>query len=103
MSLSDKVLAAYPAAGTEDFSIENHLDERGYFIGRWDESKLGPMPDLASLPEPEQAYYDAKVAREFDDESARKVIKAIVLWCAKKFNLTPAQARAEILAIYKGL
>jgi hypothetical protein len=32
-----------------------------------------------------------------------KLLKAIVLWCAGKFSLTPQAARQEIAAIYRAL
>jgi hypothetical protein len=32
-----------------------------------------------------------------------KALKALVLWCAGKFNLTPQAARQELAAIYRAL
>lgn len=52
--------------------------------------------DLAGFP-----------ARQADADAMglidQKVFKALVRWCAQKFSLTPAQARSEILAIYRAL
>lgn len=35
--------------------------------------------------------------------NANKVIRAIVIWAAQRFGITPNQARQEILAIYRNL
>jgi hypothetical protein len=32
-----------------------------------------------------------------------KRMKAIVLWCAQRFGITPAQAKSQILTIYRSL
>ena len=45
------------------------------------------------------AIDDADAASAVDD----KVLKALVIWLAGKFSITPAAARSQILAIYRGL
>lgn len=46
------------------------------------------------------AEQDAAEDRELDDT---KLIKAVALWVANLHGITPAQARQQIKAIYKGL
>lgn len=53
----------------------------------------------------EVAAYDAALAArrhqvEIDDA---KMLKAVVLWTAQRFGITPAQARQEIMAIRETL
>lgn len=53
----DKVRAAYPAAVPgEDFVLRDHSDGQGARIEGWNEAKLGPVPDLSSLPEPPEGH-----------------------------------------------
>lgn len=51
---NDKIqalLAARGRAGANimDYSLHDHRDGRGVVIGKWDESKLGPKPQMAEL------------------------------------------------------
>ena len=46
------------------------------------------------------AELDARLKLRFNGE---KVVKAAVLWCAQKFNVSPATAQQEIVAIMKAL
>lgn len=51
-------------------------------------------------------YITQKIAaqQEVDAEvEGKKILKALVIWLAGKLNMTPAAAKAEILAIYKTL
>src|SRR5258706_13639297 len=56
-----------------------------------------------------KATFDPANDPAFLDEQAdlaidgQKVLKAVVLWCAGKFGLTPAQAKGQIVAIYRAL
>jgi hypothetical protein len=45
----------------------------------------------------------AQTAADANTIDADKRLKAVVLWCAGKFGLTGAQAKAELVAIYKAL
>jgi hypothetical protein len=41
-----------------------------------------------------------------DDEvrfDGDKIVKALVVWCAQRFGITVAQARTQLLTIYRGL
>lgn len=65
-----------------------------------------PKPTGAELAQWE-ADFDAQditsqqdVDREFED---KKAMKALVLWICDKTGIPPAQAKAEILAIYRTL
>lgn len=40
---------------------------------------------------------------EATSRTGEKAFLALALWCAQRFNVPPATARAEILAIYKSL
>lgn len=67
---------------------------------RWDGAK-GLRPATAQdLADQDDSESDAVARREIDNT---KALKAVVLWMAGKLNVTPAQARTEILAIYKSL
>lgn len=55
------------------------------------------IPGLDSLPIALQK--DAE-RRDFEDS---KVFRAFVLWLAQRFGITPAQARQELLTIYRSL
>jgi hypothetical protein len=58
--------------------------------------------DLADHPLAQEGMTWADVeARERLDVD--KAFKAIVIWCAQKFNLTGAQAKAQLLDILKTL
>jgi hypothetical protein len=46
------------------------------------------------------AEKDQQIAGRVDGDRA---LKALVLWCAGKFNLTPQAARQELAAIYRAL
>jgi hypothetical protein len=46
------------------------------------------------------AEKNEQVASRVDGD---KALKALVLWCAGKFNLTPQAARQELAAIYRAL
>jgi hypothetical protein len=46
------------------------------------------------------AQKDEQTTRQFDSE---KLTKAVAIWTAQQFNIPLAQARQEILAIYRGL
>ena len=64
-----------------------------------DKKRLATAQELAEYDD-ERA--DAAAAAELDGPD-RKMIKAAVIWIAGRLNVPPATARAEILAIYKGL
>lgn len=57
------------------------------------------------------AYVASNTAQELDSEKTalatrecgKKELTAIVLWICKKLNITPSTAKAEIVAIWKGL
>lgn len=51
MALYDKIRAAYPQAVEGDFRLEDQSQGDGPQIAYWNEGKLGPAPDPASLPE----------------------------------------------------
>jgi hypothetical protein len=49
-------------------------------------------------------FDDARLsAQATQDVDGIKALRAIVLWAAEKHSITPAQARTEIIAKYKGL
>jgi hypothetical protein len=54
---------------------------------------------LASLTVDAPTLLDADAKADLDS----KVLKAIVVWCAGKFGITPNQAKQELIAIYKAL
>ena len=77
----------------------------------------GPFLDLWTGPEPEpsdaelaavtQAAIDAVRAGDADNQAQadvdRKALKAVAAWAADKLGIPRAQARDEIITIYKGL
>lgn len=86
------------------------------------EWKYGPVAGTAgdrivswrhpNLPEPDQTQIDQDIldyqAAKPDIEAVREVdglkaLKALVIWLAPLVGKTPAQARDEIIAIYKEL
>jgi hypothetical protein len=50
--------------------------------------------------DPTPAEREADALRAVEGE---KILKALVIWAAQHFGLSPATARSEIIAIYKGL
>jgi hypothetical protein len=54
---------------------------------------------LASVTIDAPTFLDADAKADLDS----KVLKAIVVWCAGHFGISNATARAELIAIYKGL
>lgn len=69
-------------------------------------------PGDSPFPEPDQATYDQweaeYLAAKPDMDATRaidgpKALKALVIWLAPLVSKTPAQARGEIIAIYKDL
>lgn len=54
---------------------------------------------LASVAVDGPTLVDADAKVELDS----KVLKALVIWLAGKFGITPLQAKQELIAIYKGL
>ena len=61
---------------------------------RWDGTAWVPLP-----PKTDQE----KAAEATQQLDGQVLLKAAALWCAGKFGVTPAQARAEIAAIYRSL
>jgi len=85
--------------GVQDFLNHERPDLR---LHRFDavsptKKRLATAPELSAY---DDAVADAQAAGQFDQQ---KALKAIVLYIAQKHGLTPAQARQEIIAIYKGL
>ena len=76
------------------------------------EGQITNWPVGAPFPQPDQATHDAweteYLAVKPDLDAARdvdglKALKALVIWLAPLVGKTPAQARSEIIAIYKNL
>lgn len=73
---------------------------------RFDGTVVGPDKKRPATAQ-ELADYDAARADEAAlaqfDGPTQKMIKALAIWAAQRLNIQPATARAEILAIFKGL
>lgn len=76
------------------------------------EGQITNWPTGAPFPEPDQVTHDIweteYLAALPDIHAARaidglKALKALVIWLAPLVGKTPAQARAEIIAVYKNL
>lgn len=76
------------------------------------DGQIVAWPNDAPFPEPDQATHDIWEAEYIaalpNIEAARdvdnlKALKALVRWVAPLVGKTPAQARNEIIAIYKSL
>ncbi len=82
----------------------------GEEITAWPEALGGPtLPDAADVAT-WRTEYDAYIAsggREDDAADAEldgmRLLKAVALWAADHFGITPATARAEIRAKYRSL
>lgn len=61
---------------------------------RWDGTAWVPLP-----PKTDQE----KAAEATQELDGSVLLKAVALWCAQRFGVTPAQARTEIAAIYRSL
>jgi hypothetical protein len=55
---------------------------------------------LASVTVDQTAISDAEAMARLDEN---KVFRALVIWLAGRFGITPLQARNQILTIYRGL
>jgi hypothetical protein len=61
---------------------------------RWDGAAWVPLP-----PKTDQE----KAADATEQLDGQVLLKAVALWCAQRFGVTPAQARTEIAVIYRSL
>lgn len=67
-------------------------------------STLGALPTQTQIDTWTAEYAIAKPDVDATrDVDASKALKAVVVWAAGKLGVTPAQARDEIITIYKGL
>jgi hypothetical protein len=84
-----------PAAGETVRDVPDDFNERPR-ERRWTGSAWANYtpPPLTDAEKNEQ------VAGRVDGD---KLMKAVVLWCAQRFSLTPQAARQEIAAIYRAL
>lgn len=64
-----------------------------------DKKRLATAQELADY---DAARVDEGALAQFDGPT-QKMIKAVAIWTAQKLNIPLATARAEILAIFKGL
>ncbi len=64
-----------------------------------DKKRLATAQELADY---DAARADEAALAQFDGPT-QKIIKALAIWTAQKLGVPLATARAEILAIYKGL
>ena len=88
----------------------------GVSIGRADDRSTWRVDYASSATDAQKtagaalvATYDEATDAEATDEEANsgidgnKLLKAIVVWAAQRFGITPAQARTQIIAVYKQL
>ncbi|MFQ5915799.1 MAG: hypothetical protein ACE5JS_21710 [Nitrospinota bacterium] len=99
------LLRAWQRWGTPDFdaatevavSVPGEVDRR---TERWD-GATGVRPATAQeIADYYAAELDAEATAEFE---GRKALKALVIYLAGKFGLSAAQARDQILSIYRSL
>ncbi len=85
------------------FNHEQGIRTRENVITGWPEA-LGALPTQAQINQWTAEFLAAKpdldAARDVDN---LKALKALVIWLAPLVGKTPAQARDEIITIYKGL
>lgn len=67
---------------------------------RWDGAIGVRVATAQEISDFDDVEADTKAASDFDET---KALKALVIWLAGKLGVTPAQARTEIVAIYKSL
>lgn len=82
---------------------DSGIETKAGVLTTWPKS-LGTFPTQAQVDNWETEYLAAKP----DEDAARdvdglKALKALVVWLALLVGKTPAQARNEIITIYKGL
>jgi len=71
--------------------------------------RVDPDGSLRPATPPEQVAFDAELVqrdervRESMEFDSNRMLRAIVLWVAGKLSIPPAQARTEILTIYRSL
>lgn len=85
------------------FPSQGGINTRAGILTKWPEV-LGAFPTQTQVNTWEAEYLIAKpdidAARDIDN---LKVFKALVIWLAPLVSKTPAEARDEIIEIYKGL
>lgn len=103
--LDSRIQALFPdAVNRVDYTLRDDGD--GPYIERWNRPERKPTQSELDAVTPEQvrlaenSRLDARAQREIDNSRA---LKAVVLWVAAKLAISPAQARNEIVAIYRTL
>ena len=106
MDLAGYVDSQLRAGGAPIVGVSiGHPDDRDTWTiqfaeGATEDQQAAAHAALDALPVT-AAVLDADALRRVFDSDKR--FRALVAWVAQKVNMTPAQARAEIVAIYRSL
>lgn len=93
--------AGYPAVNVVLPSIGERRTWRVQLAaGSSPEQQTAADAFVASLSTDAAALLDADADKDFDGS---KIVKAVALWAAQRFGVSPAAARSQIVSIYKGL
>jgi len=104
----NKLKHLYPNAkigpdSTDDVVL--YLNGNEYAFEKWDENKLGPVPDIATINAVSDAVAEAdeQVRKLSEAFELSKKDKTLIKWIANLNGLTANQARAQLKAIWDSL
>lgn len=101
-TLLDQALrtAGIPIVGV---SIGQNSDRATWVVQFAPEATAAHRTDAAALVASVDVAPAKQAAAQLEAQLQWKVLRAIVVWLAQRFGITPQQAKDEIVAIYKTL
>ena len=109
MSLAAQVTRVLQAAGIPIVGVSIGREEDrsswriNYAPGATAQHRADGAALLTNFDPTSTAFRDVDLDAEARAVADAKPFKAMVIWCAQRFGITVAQARSELIGIYKGL